>query len=113
MAGRLDRKSAASAPALAGPARSRSRIARRVGSAMARNTSLLDLSRLVAARGIMRNLTVTHYRDAGQCQDERLLAAVPDRMASLRGVIPCESAGSSTPQRLRLLDHRFSRGTTA
>src|SRR5229473_4438880 len=39
IAGLLDRKSAASAPAFAGPARNRSRIARRVGSAMARKTS--------------------------------------------------------------------------
>src|SRR5713101_41764 len=47
IAGLLDRKSAASAPAFAGPARNRSRIARRVGSEMARKTSSEAFARCI------------------------------------------------------------------
>src|SRR6266446_4634436 len=56
IAGLLDRKSAASAPAFAGPARKRSRIARRVGSAMARKTSSEAL-----ARCMICTLMVTYH----------------------------------------------------
>src|SRR5437868_6619630 len=82
MAGRLDLKFAAKAPALAGPARNRSRIARRVGSAMARNTSVLAFAgriiriQLVTYHGAWRASTRwrRNARELGEAAGDRRYA---------------------------------------